>query len=543
MNKFDKEILSNGENKQIAPKKRMTEKQVLEYIGFTKFKNRLLTIRLVKSLLLTLTVSFIACGVTLILTKQRVWDASPLWSILIMLLCGGITFPCIFLPLTVNNRKLAKMLDSQFALKERMQTSLENADNYSPMSVLLRRDLKEKTSKISSSKIKAKDLFVYIILAVLGLATLISGLVVKQVKDPVEPPLPPPVIEVWELTAEQEAALISIAETVEESDMVMPAKEEIALKVRALVTELKSITDEDEAIDAILLSVAEIDKITDETGSSRALYYALSKKETAFARELARALTRKEKSGYDQKMSDALSSLMHKYDGLEVITKDQQTEMKNDTHDLLIKVVADLTSSLEESGVNKSDALYKMIEKLVKLDDGEHMGLSMVSSIINIVGYAPAKGELENLWSTLLVTRDIFVELTSQGKNFDVGYGASDGIRELFGIPLPQREDLSSEKKESDDDPSDKDDDLVEGPGGYGPGELLGTDELIYDKEHNQSIITYTIYNKYKNILEKLYGKEVEVEGENGEITVKIELPPEMEKYLELLLYGYEGEK
>ena len=171
------------------------------------------------------------------------------------------------------------------------------------------------------------------------------------------------------------------------------------------------------------------------------------------------------------------------------------------------------------------------------------MLLSMVSSIINIVGYAPAKGELENLWSTLLVTRDIYVELSSQRENYDVGYGASDGIRELFGITVPQREDLSSERKESDDDSSEEDDDLVEGPGGYGPGELLGTDELIYDKEYNQSIITYKIYTKYKNILEKLYGKEVEYENENGEISVRIELTPEMEKYLDLLLHGYEGEK
>jgi hypothetical protein len=75
-----------------------------------------------------------------------------------MALVGAITFACVFLPLSVNDKRLAIKLDEKFSLKERMQTSYENLSNHSEMSVLLRQDLKRKTEKISSSKIEGRAL-------------------------------------------------------------------------------------------------------------------------------------------------------------------------------------------------------------------------------------------------------------------------------------------------------------------------------------------------------------------------------------------------
>jgi hypothetical protein len=190
-----------------------------------------------------------------------------------------------------------------------------------------------------------------------------------------------------------------------------------------------------------------------------------------------------------------------------------------------IEVGEDKKSLINVMGTEK---IYKMIEKLLKLDDGERMGISVVLGIYDIIGYGPAKGEIENLWSTLLVTRDIYLELEAQRANYDIGYGASDGIRELFGFTLPVREDLSSERPK-DESTEEEEYDQQESAGGYGPGEILGTDELIYDKEYNQSIITFKIYSKYKEIMEK---------SDFTEEQKKI-----IADYFELLLNGYEGEK
>lgn len=538
MNKFDNEVLSNGENKRTDSKevqhKKMTKKQIMDYIGFARFKNRLYTLRVVKTLLATLAVAFITCGVTLILTKLDVWDVSPWLSIPFMLLAGAITFLCVFLPLSVNDKKLARTLDEKFSLKERMQTSYENADNHSAMSVLLRQDLKSKTDQISTNKIKARGLAVYIIAAVIGVATLITGLAIRQKKEEAPPPPPPPAVEVWELTEEQEIALNGFAAAVRESDMVSPAREELVAKIEELIISLKATKNEEVATEKILLCVTEMDLITYNTGSSGAIYNALIVKETAFARELARALTRKEQPAYVGKMTDALTSLKHRYDGLEVPTEEQQKAMKIDTLDLLTSVVKDVEDALEESGVDENDTLYKMIDDLLTLDDGERMGLSLVLDIFEIIGYEPAKGEIENLWSTLLVTRDIYLELSRQRVNYDAGYGASDGIRELFGLPVIEREDLSSERPKGEDGEGSEGDENKDGAGGYGPGEILGTDELVYDKDYQKTIITYKIYSEYKEIMEKLYGEEIDGE---------IKLPPEIEKYLDLLLNGYEGEK
>ena len=81
MNNFDTENQSVNENNK-NDLRNMTEKEIKEYIGFAKFKKRLLAIRLLKTLLATLAFAFIACGVMLIITKLDAWDISPWFSLL-----------------------------------------------------------------------------------------------------------------------------------------------------------------------------------------------------------------------------------------------------------------------------------------------------------------------------------------------------------------------------------------------------------------------------------------------------------------------------
>lgn len=553
LNKFDEKVLSDSGKKQVTNKlqhQEMTKKQIMEYIGFTKFKNRLTILRIVKSLLLTFGVAFFVGGLTLILTMLNVWEISPWFSLLFMALTAAITFVCVFFPLSVNDKKLAIKLDEKFSLKERMQTSFENVENNRPMSVLLRHDLKKRTGKISSSKIKAKGLIACIAVAAIGVVTLMIGLgivavtlityVIGLINTPADIPqmTPPSVVEVWELSGEEEAALQGFATMVETSDMVSPAKEELVSKINELITKLKATTNKDEAEAIVISAVLDMDLITYNTGSSGAIYTALRNKDSAFSREIARALTRKEQNIYRLKMEDAYIALTHKYASVEEPTKDQQTAMNLDTIDVLAKTIETVNLALAESGVDPSDNLYKCIYEMVNSNDRGLVSAKFMLEDLSL-SYKIVMPQLHSdVWETIMVQTQIYDILLEQNKNYEIGYGASDGIRELFGLQVPTREDLSSESPR-DEDESIPEDEKQEGAGGYGPGELLGTDELIYVKEYGNTIITYAIYNNNKEQMIKIF--EIEIKDENGEVIKTI--PPEMEKYFKLLLDGYEGEE
>ncbi len=529
MNNFDKEFQSVGENNlnEVGKKSyrgNMTEKEIKEFIGFAKFKNRLFSIRLIKTILTTLAFAFIACGVVLILTKLDVWNISPWFSLLFMALAGAITFPCVFLPLSFTDKKLAYKLDEEFSLKEKMHTSLANLDNNSPMSILLRQDLKEATEKIEARKIKARGLPVYIAVAVIGLATLITGLAIKQEKP--TPPPPPPIDDAgWSLSDEQALAIEELILAVDKSNMVSPAKEELVKKMEDLLVSLKATDDYGVACDLVLACVEDMDEITYKTGSRGAIYEAIKSKDTEFTRELARMLTRTDETRYFIKLHDALNSLKHENEKLEEPTAEQQEAMKNDTITLLSFASIDVISALEESGVDSSDSLYSLLYSLITFNKNGIYGVGTIGEKLGNLKYGWASIQLDSLKESMIVN-NIYAELARQNENYSVGYGASDGLRELFDIAKPQREDLTEEEKGEGEGSGAEEDDDQSGAGGYGPGLILGTDELIFDEEHKQTIITLEIYQKYEEIMKKSDFTPEERKA--------------IEQYFELLLKGYE---
>lgn len=541
MSDFDNKFQSVNEKKKFevvnkGMSAKMTEKEIKEYIGFTKYKNRLLTIRLVKTILTTVSFAFLAGGLALILTKLEVIPISPWFSLLFMLLGGAIAFPCVFLPLSITDKNLAYKLDEEFLLKERVQTSLANMNNNSAMSVLLREDLKNVTSEISSKKIKARGLPVYIAVAAISLVVLIAGLAIKQDKPTTEQAPPPPPTDVkWELTVEQEIALEEIIKSLEESEIEEQAKAELVQMVRALIVDLKSISNESIAIERITTCVTDMDEITDKTGSRVAIYKALKSKETVFSRELARAITKQDKDSYLVKINEALDSLKHKNDMLEEPTEEQQKAMKDETLTLLRFSAEDVLLALSESGVDPSDELYKLIYTLVTLDDNGVYGITPIADMLEILKYRFASIQLDALKDTMLVQQNLYAELERQNVSYNAGYGASDGIRELFGLPTVSRVDNSKEPKPEDDEET-SDDEQKPSDGGYGEGLIIAGGEIVFEEDFDHTKVTLEIYQKYEEKMLTIFG----VENENGEIV----LPPEMQEYLELLLNGYkEGDK
>ncbi len=261
---------------------------------FKSLKGRAVAVRVSKSLMIAMTAAslFVAAYFLCVFRIPFKPEIVDLFRTLIPSALGQIVgvivgFSTYFI-LRKNDKRLARELDSEFGLKERLQTSLEYKDLDTPMAALLREDVEDKTSKLNKKQIKIKKLPLYIIsvvvssLLAMGLAIFLPFNIIRPTE---EPPAP------FELTEMQEKQMEAIIARVEASNMKEPAKGEVADEVRALLNVLKTTKIKDDADMLISLSVKKIDTITKSTGTSYQLYELLLESDNAYTKEMGRLLT------------------------------------------------------------------------------------------------------------------------------------------------------------------------------------------------------------------------------------------------------------
>lgn len=144
--------------------------------GFKKQKNKHLRIALLKSAVFGLSFGlFSACAVLLSLKLSAVNIAWVYYIVIGVggaILCGGLTF----LTVRPTDKKLAKQLDSAFAMGERTQTALEFAGADGEVVEIQRRDTDERLSALNV-KPSAKSIVQFIVVAVLAIAVCLTSVI------------------------------------------------------------------------------------------------------------------------------------------------------------------------------------------------------------------------------------------------------------------------------------------------------------------------------------------------------------------------------
>ena len=518
--------------REIKKQHRKRVKENKEYIGFNKFKRRELTGGIIKSILLALIVSFVVGGIIAIILKLIPFDFNSLhWLAQAVIFLAFELIPILFMPsafvltavpaffiLKKRDKHLARELDQGLNLKEGIQTSLEYSTSNSTMSMLLKEDIKQKTSKIKPRAHKIKKLPAYIVPMVLcGLFFFVSMVwPFKQVAPPKPEEKAP-----FELTEMQEKQLEAIIVRVESSNMKEPAKTEVADEVRALLNVLKVTTIKEDAEVLIDLSVKKIDTITKSTGTSYQLYELLLESDNAYTKEMGRLLTLLDWSKFKIKREKIRAYFEHKDYG----TEDADiAKITKDTALLVREAGSELRSALLKSGIDESDKLYG--ELLSTATRMEKLASELENGYIN---YHATVGTTEYGAIFDLIEDDIYRALDEQNISYSVGFGASDEIRKMFDFNIPNREDNGSEKKEDEenDDSDEKEDKPTDG-GGTSGSDIYGSDDQIYDKNEG--------YIKYGEVLNTYY----QIMG-STEYTEEQKL--EIQKYFETLFRGLEEEK
>lgn len=143
--------------------------------GYSDFKKKILLNHLIRWLVIAISLCLVVFGILFLLSKLKVISLNIGLIIVIALLSGIILFLFTYFIFKPNDKKIAKRLDKDFDLKNRVETMIELKDKEGFVIELQKEDTEEKLKNIPLKSLKFKAPAVLIIASLLGLGTTITA--------------------------------------------------------------------------------------------------------------------------------------------------------------------------------------------------------------------------------------------------------------------------------------------------------------------------------------------------------------------------------
>lgn len=467
--------------------------------GFEKIKKRHLVDTVIKSILIALSLGAFVFGAMLLIFKLLIIDFSPAYHLLISVgaaaICGVV---CFFL-LHKSALALARSLDEEFALGEKVQTMVRFKDDRSDMLALQRENAEETLKGIKTKKPIAKRFASALICLALSVCMLLPAVIVPRGVE--EAPPPPP----FSFTEDHEFAMNMLIEDIESRDSFnTETRDAIVAELRSLIDRLKSTHTLDGMYMNVIASIVKVDALVEEISTYKTVCVAIDKSENHDMKLIARSILNLQ--GYefggdlgdirenykgdtlDPKTNEVILTLTEKLSSLstELVTKlATLTDYESETLTVgLGTFAAELASALEEENANKQQSLIDKAFENVSREVGE---------------------ELTAQWNAKDARTDVISRLTVV---FEI---PKSMIPPLLGDALPTLSTSEGEGGSGDDTENGA-------SGGYGEGnELFGSNDLIYDP-FSEDGAKYVLYGEayddyYKTIEAILLDESVSTEA------------------------------
>ena len=476
--------------------------------NFLKFKKRAAQIRVLKSVLLGLSAGLLSGGIFLLLSRLAVISPVPIISLPIGAgVCLVVTLAVFFI-LGSSDKSLAKRLDKEFSLHERVQTMIEHSDEASSGVLQLQReDAEASLSKISTRSLKVKKLWIYITALALGAAITLTAAFVPNLRDEGGDDDQP-----FALSNMQRTGLNELIANVESSEMQEEYKALIAAELRTLLSDLESVTKMSVMRSELAESMAYILEVTCNSSSTAEILDALWKNGNFYMKHLAFALNTsdwekdKEWGIFAEKLSGYESVLCGGgTDGGEPLTPEESFLKLKGAID---SSAVNIPLAIGSSGIKEDDALRTALKRLATADEPEAKGYAVLNDMIETQSYEESK---ESLKKTLdAFSPQIFTALGMNKKNADVGEYAITKLSTLFLVPAPEfeRPDFVKYNQTIDDsgkEDNNNDENSGSEGGGVGEGSVFGSNDLVLDPITGEYVEYGTLLDKYYAVVfEKL---------------------------------------
>lgn len=218
---------------------------------FLRLRRKNAVWRLLRSLMLGLSVGFLLAGVMMAIFKLTSTDGRELLCIGVGVAAALAIAVLRWLMLRRNDLRSAEQIDSEHNLKERVQTMIAFRGEDSAMLTLQRMDTEEKLKAVKSYGVKTGAVVACVGVLLLAAAVLVTGLMLPARAVVEEPPVTEPE---YDASAWQIASLEELIVHVQESYMAEPAKGETV----AHLQELRKALDGNITVSAFKAKVIEV---------------------------------------------------------------------------------------------------------------------------------------------------------------------------------------------------------------------------------------------------------------------------------------------
>ena len=487
-------------------------------MDFSIYKSKIRILRIIGALLLTLATVGTVFGVLNLLARLELIKLNIFVLLLAVITVGAVTFAASYLLLRMPGKKLARRLDEDFALSERVQTTFEYGSRSEPIYELQRADTEAALSKIEPKMLGLRGLPIYICCAVIGVALTITSFFFKK-EEPIEiPPEDPP----FAITSIQEAAVLELIEYVGSSEMTSPYREEVVAELSNMLSGLREATLTSQKNSCLSSALKNIYDVTDSSSFTLELIEELYARDSQPLKELAKALNYYSYAETEEweDFSDGLTLFRVAFIHADVLSDSPDPDkMSAETKALLTSAVSGLNMAFTRAGMSSTDATYIILKKL--FEDGETGFGALAKSELDYESLQAAlDGEVAS------INTELFDVILANKTNTDTGEYAMKRIASIFSYPCPSFErpklrDISQNGAGGSDSESGG------GQGAIGSGTVFGSDDLVLDPNTDEYVEYGTVISRYYEII---FGK---LEGDSYTEEEKAAL----EKYFKIL-YG-----
>ena len=487
-------------------------------MDFSIYKSKIRLLRMTGAFLLTLAVASAVFGVLNLLIRYEVLELNILVLLAVTVAVGSVTFAVAYIIMRMPGKKLARKLDEDFALSERVQTAFEYEGKTAPIYELQRADANAALSRIEPKMLGLRGLPIYICCAVIGVALLISSFFFKKEIPEQEPPEDPP----FALTSIQEAAVLELIDYVDASEMSSPYREEVVSELSQMLSGLRAATVTSQKDACLSVALKNVYNITDSSSLALELIEQIYARDSLPLKELAKAINYYSYTDTEEweNFSDGFALFRIAFIHDDVLAEDPDLDkMSRDTKLLLTSAVSGVNMAFTRAGMTSTDPLYSVLKQIF---ENEESGLSVIAS--SDLDYEGLQAALDTALTS--ANSELFDIIVANKTNTDTGEYAMKRIASVFSYPCPGFE-RPKLRDSSQNSAGGSENEGGGGQGAIGSGTVFGSDDLVLDPNTDEYVEYGTIISRYYEII---FGK---LEGDSYTEEEKAAL----EKYFKIL-YG-----
>ncbi len=447
---------------------------------FSRFYRRSVLYAVIKSIAFSLSLGLACASVLVILVKRGVpvfeflplqdflGDSAPyIAAILSGVLLSILGFVSIFFLLKPSRKGVARRMDDELGLEERVQTMLEFSSSGSGVARLQREDTRRMLSSIPTGKIGFGRIWVMIVVCFLSVTLLFSSLLVPVLASP------PPEEEIvdeyeknWRI-----ASLLALIERVEKDGYASAdVKDELINEINLLIDIIRETDKEAVMKSSAVSTVGRVDGITKRYITALSYASALQAVSNEDIAKLAKPLMEFNDLDFAEELEDITGSF-----GKDTVSEDAAA---------FLDVFGACLSAVTESPAPRlGELLSAFVASLRTVADG----LGSKDDVDDAVGelnyylYEALLAESDNYKLISVVRAELISIFSLTAEDF-----AGTDIRP------PEGSGDASEQPETE-----KNDDIKPGAG-YGKGDkVVGTNDTVYDPERDESVGLADVLDKY----------------------------------------------